>query len=119
MTPYEITHAALLEGGHPAAAAALAAAGPTRAGDPPCGFLGFMREEDRVALARAAILAHTSAGTSGWCWTRDREQELADHIHTHGSWRHTRHDHTRQAELQLVCEAYCEANGADGLRDQP
>lgn len=72
---------------NPRVYAALAAAGPNNAGDPPLGALGWLPPDDLADLARAAMMAH---GTTrpGWDWTDPHT--LARYLADAGSWR--RHD---------------------------
>jgi hypothetical protein len=70
---------------HPAIVAALDVIGPNRAGDPIVGAFGFLPAEDRLALAKAADLAHRRARTEGWGWSTP--EELADYMAVGGSWR--------------------------------
>ena len=85
MTVYEMTHAAVMEAGYPDVAAALAAVGPNRAGDPSLGDFGWLPPIQREVLAKAAMMAHQRAGSSGWCWTDS--SELSIHMRDFGSWK--------------------------------
>lgn len=89
MTPYELTLNALTET-NPAAAAALAALGPSSAGDPLLGGLGWMDDTDRTDVAKAAMLAHEVLGSDDWEWGDARE--LSIHMWESGSWRQNASD---------------------------
>ncbi len=86
MDVFEMTQATLIEEGFPQVAAALAALGPNRAGDPPLGYLGWLPYADRFALACAANTAHCELGTAGWTFEGD-PAALSDAMFDRGGWR--------------------------------
>lgn len=92
---------------HPPVAAALAAAGCTGDGYPNIGLLGWLPVEDRLAVARAAVVAHHQAGTG---WPHDCPTEVAWLI-THGSWRLDEPEYVVRCDAAVV--AYAQARGVD------
>lgn len=111
-TAHDLTLMALAET-NPRAYAALAAAGPNRAGDPPVGALGFMAPDDCLDLCRAADLAHRALGHDldtehHWPWHEAGPDALARLIARDGSWRHL-HDGEMRSPTRRALDAYREA----------
>lgn len=83
MTPFELTLAALAET-NPPVRAAVEAIGPSRAGDPRPGLLGWLPPDDRLDLCRAVCLAHERADTEDWDTT---PTALSGFLFGMGAWR--------------------------------
>ncbi len=115
MNVFEMTQATLIEEGFPQVAAALAALGPNRAGDPPLGDLGWLPYADRFALARAANTAHCELGTVGWTFEGD-PAALSDAMFDRGGWRRDDHGPNVAAAQQAWIAAGGSWHPARGAR---